>query len=197
MNSTREALVLIGTPKRAKSASASLAAYISDGLNTHGFETQTLRIDDALRLPENYSALETAFDAAGVIVLVFPLYIDSLPAGLTAALTRLAEHARTSPASHQRWLLALCQNGFPESRHNQPALEICRLFCRDAGISWAGGLALGGGGMFEGRDLKQMGGVARNVVKGLDRAVADIAAGHPVGQQATAMLAKPAGCTPR
>ena len=45
--------------------------------------------------------------------------------------------------------------GFAEAHHNDVALDIYRLFARDAGLHWAGGLAIGGGGMFAGKPLKR------------------------------------------
>ena len=190
MSDGKRALVIIGTPKPGPGASATLAAHISGNLAAAGFEIETVRVVQALRSPDGIEGLQTAFDSANIVAVVFPLYVDSLPAPLTKAFEILAAHRRDAATEGSPRLMAVCQNGFPESRHNAPALEICRLFCKDAGIDWAGGLAFGGGGFVSGRELAKAGGPARNLVKGLDLACEDLAAGKSVRPEAAALLAK-------
>ena len=48
---------------------------------------------------------------------------------------------------------ALANCGFPEAHHNRTALEICAQFAAAAGMTWAGGLALGAGGAVHGQPL--------------------------------------------
>lgn len=190
MKGEKRALVLIGTPKPGAGASTSLATHIAGNLATAGFEIETLRAVQAVRSPEAIQSLFGSFDAAHVVVVVFPLYVDSLPAPLTKAFELLAAHRRDRAMAGSPRLMGVCQNGFPESRQNEPALENCRLFCRDAGIEWAGGLAFGGGGFVSGRELAKAGGPARNLVKGLDLACEDLIGGRPVRAAAAALVAK-------
>ena len=191
MNSTSKALIMIGSPKPGKSASGTLATHIAENLVGKGFEIETIHANQTLKSDEGVRSLLASFDNADVIVVVFPLYVDSLPAGLTKALELMAEHRRAVPIDRKQRMMAVCQNGFPEAHQNETALGICRLFTRDSGIEWAGGLAFGGGGVLDGRELGKMGGMVRNLVKALDIACSDLADGRPVSQEAVALMAKP------
>lgn len=191
MNEMRKALIINGSPKLGSGASATLGVYLAGKLGAAEFQVETAHANLALRSASERDILLSAFMSASVVVLVFPLYIDSLPAGLTRLLEVLAAEERARAASPERWLLAVCQNGFPEPGHNQPALRICQLFCSQVGMQWAGGLALGGGGALAGLDLGKAGFMARNAVKALDMACADLAAGRPVAPEAIALMAKP------
>lgn len=91
----------------------------------------------------------------------------------------------------KQFMLAICQSGFPEAHQNQTALAICRCFSREAGFTWAGGLALGGGGAINGQPLEKLGGMMRNVRKALDLAAGALAAGSPVPEEACALIRKP------
>ena len=191
MNSTDKALIMIGSPKLGKSASRTLTAHIAGNLVGKGSQIETVHANQALRSDEGIRSLLSSFDNADVIVVVFPLYVDSLPAGLTKALELMAEHRRATPMDRRQRMMAVCQNGFPEAHQNRTALGICRLFARNVGMEWAGGLALGGGGALDGSELRKMGGMVRNVIKALDLACSDLAEGRPVSQEAVALMAKP------
>ena len=86
-----------------------------------------------------------AVAAADLVVLSFPLYIDSLPAPVIRALELIADdRAGQAPRgdlpqeSDRRGLVAICQCGFPEAQQDQVALEICANFARTVGFEWAG-----------------------------------------------------------
>jgi hypothetical protein len=116
--------------------------------------------------------------------------VDSLPAPLTAALERIAAHRRGRPLTQRFMAIANC--GFPEAFHNDPALAICSLFAREAGLTWLGSLSMGGGhGIVHGTPLPELGGRAVNIMHSLDLAAGALAQGLPVPQQARALLARP------
>jgi hypothetical protein len=146
------------------------------------------------------AALLDAVDAADLVVLAFPLYIDSLPAPVVEVLERIAAHraeraAAGTPAgsgARPQRLAAMVNCGFPEAAHNEPALAICSTFARQAGFEWAGGLSLGGGqGLLHGAAPASMGGRARHVVEALDLAADALAAGAPIPGRARDRMAHP------
>ena len=87
--------------------------------------------------------------------------------------------------------LALVNCGFPEWEHNRTALEICRVFARQAGLAWMGGLGYGGGEAIKGRPLEELGGQTRSLRRGLDLAAEALLAGRTVPAEAQALLARP------
>ncbi len=96
----------------------------------------------AVRQPEKWPDLEAAFCEADAIAIVAPLYVDSLPAELIAALERLV-HVRRGRPGH---LLAVVNCGFAEASQNDVALDIYRLFARDAGLHWGAAWPLAAAG---------------------------------------------------
>jgi hypothetical protein len=186
-----KALLLVGSPRKANSASETLGAYLLNGLEAHGAETQKLYVYPATRSEERLDALVSAAAAADLVIFSAPLYVDSLP----AAVTELLEILHRRPDDHQRpaqqRLVAISNCGFPEAEQNEIALRIYRAFARQAGFIWAGGLAMGGGEMVKGRSLEESGGMARNVITALDLAAEALAEGKSVPQAAVNLMAEP------
>lgn len=269
MSEQRKALLLIGSPKPQNSTSESLGRYLTDRLHEKDIETESMHICSELRTEEGQGRLLLGVGEADIIILSFPLYVDSLPAGVTRALEMIAEsrkrkvpHAvaealrkvvdlaeqhslflaiglivwllsswakflppiiiraldiigksqkvpglkQTKAPIHnirivknfldglepkRRMFVAISNSGFPEAHQSNTALAICRKFADEAELDWAGGLALGGGAAIDGKPLDKTGGMTRNVRKSLDIAAQDIAAGHPISQQAIDLMAKP------
>ena len=191
MNAPRRALVLLGSPKAGGSTSESLGGYLQARLAERGLQTQMLCVIHALRSPEATGALLDAADAADVLVLVSPLYVDSLPSGVIRAMELVAERRRTAAQPHPALFAAVVNCGFPEASQNDTALAICRRFAAEAGFEWAGGLGLGMGGAIGGRPLEKAGGMVRHARKALDIAAAALAAGQQMPAEAARLMAKP------
>jgi hypothetical protein len=144
-----------------------------------------------LHSPEKTQALLDAVDAADLITLAFPLYVDSLPAPVIEALERIAAHRQGRDPSHRQLFAAIANCGFPEARHCATALAICETFARQAGFEWAGALALGGGGMVNGFLLAEGGGKTLLMRNSLDLAAEGLAQGQPFPKAAQDILGKP------
>ena len=195
MTSPKTALLLIGSAKPTGSrTSEALGNYLALRLQERGIATTTMHVARALRTEERSATLLAAVDAADIVILTFPLYVDSLPYLVIEALERIAAHRQAQPspsASPPASFLAIANCGFPEAAHNATALAICRQFADAAGFAWAGGLALGEGGAISGRPLPEAGGMAHNVTAALDLVAAALAAGRPAPEEALALMARP------
>jgi hypothetical protein len=189
------ALLLVGSPKAGSkvgsgSTSGVLGGELLVGLRRRGWSTEALNLAGDLRGQAGREQLGMRVDAADLVVLAFPLYIDALPFLCTLALEVLAERNLTGKA-----LAVLVNNGFPEALQNNLALSICARFARETGMAWAGGLALGGGEAISG-GLPLAGKERRGrppagyVVKALDAAAGALAAGRPVPAGVQGQLAK-------
>ena len=186
-----DALLLVGSPKPGKSASHTIADALGTRLAARGWETQTQRVkptfSDATRMGELLGAVADS----DLIVLAFPIYVDSLP----APVLRLLENWRDAladgslePRSSQR-LAVLTQCGFPEAKQCDVAVEVCRLFAEEIGIGWAGALAFGMGSSIEGGSIKQSP-LARRLPE-FDAAADALASGQAIPEAATAGFARP------
>jgi multimeric flavodoxin WrbA len=187
----RRALLLVGSPKTRKSTSHSLGAYLYEQLAAQSIEIDTVYLHPALRSPEKVESLLDALDAADLVTLSFPLYVDSLPAPVIEALERIAAHRQGREGPRRQVFAAIANCGFPEAFQNATALAICETFAQQAGFEWAGGLALSGGGATEGAPLADLGGRTVAMRKALDLAAAALAQGQAVPKTAQEILAKP------
>jgi hypothetical protein len=191
MSDARRAVLLLASPHAARGNSASLGHYLLSQLAAHGLETEPIAVYPALKSEASRAALLAAVDAAEIVVLTAPLYVDSLPAPVIRVLELIADHRRAAvPAGHPLFV-AIVNCGFPEAYHNDIALEIYHRFADEARLRWAGGLSLGMGGPLQGKPLEQLGGMVRHVRRGLDLAAVALAAGGPVPAEAVALLARP------
>ena len=99
--------------------------------------------------PETWEALADC-EAA---VVIFPLYVDSLPSHLLRFFMEW-EMDRREQQRRALSLYAVAQCGFYEGEQNRIALEQVSCFCRKAGISWQGGVGLGGAGGFAAMSIR-------------------------------------------
>jgi multimeric flavodoxin WrbA len=187
----RRALLLVGSPKQRKSTSHSLGGYMYEQLSARSIHTEAIYVHSALRSAERTQALLAAVDAADLVTLSFPLYVDSLPAPATEALELIAAHRQERNAARRQLFAAIANCGYPEAHHCAPALAICALFAQQAGFEWAGGLALGGGGMINGTPLVEGGGKTLLMRNALDLAAEALAEGRAVPNAAQDLFAKP------
>ncbi len=185
------ALLLAGSPKGLKGTSHELGRYLLGKLEAGGCPTETLTVTGALRSEESSAALLEAVDAADLVIVSFPLYVDQLPAPLIAGLELIAERRRGRPVGKPAKIMAIVQCGFPESHQNLPAVDIMRRFAKETGFSWAGALYMGMGGAVGGRTLEKAGGMVRNTIKALDMTAASLLRGGGVPDDAAALMAKP------
>jgi len=184
------ALLLVGSPRTRKSTSASLGGYLLEQLSVRGVETETIQIYTSLNSPERLKALYSAVENSDLIVLAFPLYVDSLPAPVMAALEKIAAHRLEEPSRARFAAISNC--GFPEAHHNETALAICAEFAHAAGFEWMGSLALGGGqGLVHGAPLNELDGRAIPIKQSLEMAAEALASGNSIPGNARELLAKP------
>ena len=184
------ALLLIGSPKPRGSTSESLGRRLLQGLATRGWTTERLHIHRQLKSPAETDALWAAMDQADLIVLAFPLYVDSLPAPVIRMMERFAAR-RDRPSTPEAQALAVIINcGFPENAHNQAAERICRRFAAEMRLTWAGCLSMGEGGVIDGKPITDTG-ITRHIAGALVSAAAALATGKPLPPEAVALMAKP------
>jgi hypothetical protein len=157
-------------------------------LKSHGVETEVIQIYTSINSRQKTQAMIDAVNNADLTVLAFPLYVDSLPAPVIAALEKISS-SRTSSRSK---FAAIANCGFPEAHHNDTALAICAEFARQSGFEWMGSLALGGGeGLVHGTPLHEMDGRTTPIKKSLELAAEALANGQPIPQSARDLLARP------
>jgi multimeric flavodoxin WrbA len=190
METHKRVLLLVGSPKGPESSSEALGRYLLGKLGDGGFETQGAYIHTLMRSAEGQQALLELVKASDILILSFPLYVDSLPATMIAALERIAQQQAKATQTKKQKLVAIVNNGFPEASQNNTAIAICKRFAFEVHFEWMGGLSMGGGGVIGGQQLDRAGFAAKNARKALDLAAKDLLEGEPVSQQAVQLMAK-------
>ncbi len=188
------AVLLVGSARpQGTGNSEALGSYLLARLAEGGMESDVFHVHRCQR-PEKEQTLFEAVGEADLFILSTPLYVDALPYLVTRFCERMAAHRAEVPAEAKEpevRFVALVNCGFPEVVHTYTALDMCRVFARQAGFAWQGGLGLGGGEAIGGRSLEEVGGMMRNVRTGLDLAADALLARRSVPEEAQALLARP------
>jgi multimeric flavodoxin WrbA len=191
----RRALLIVGSPKiGSPSTSGVLGDYVLKQLEEHGWETTSLTLRRNLLKESGQAELLAAAKHADLILLVFPLYIDSLPFLVMKALEVMAKQLGAQSGESPKRIAAIVNNGFPESYQNAPAVAICRRFAVDTGMTWLGGLAMGAGeALFRGQpfeETKRNGPPVVHVKRALGLTASALANGQTIPGEAIRLIRK-------
>lgn len=186
----RRAVLLVGSPRMAKSSSGALGGYLFDRLEAAGVATERFYLYQVVDDSGKMDQMLEAIDRADLTVLSFPLYVDSIPAPVLSVMRFVAEHRRS--AAQKSGFAAIVNCGFIEAFHNENALASCASFAVVSGFSWMGSMSIGGGeGLVHGRPLQELGGPATAYKQALDRVAVALADGGSVPEAERRQLAKP------
>ena len=132
-----------GSPKLKGSLSGKIIEHMEKILGEH------INVYHAAKLVRNETTSGSLRDllSANALLIVFPLYVDSLPAPLIEFLTRL-EKAKDSPTPLRVFAIVNC--GFFEPKQIELAIEMIKHFTDCAGLQWGYGLGIGGGPLMAG-----------------------------------------------
>jgi hypothetical protein len=187
----RHVTLWVGSAKpRGESTSEAIGNALVSRLVKRGWTSETVYVARAVRLGRDGApALVDAVRRADLLVLSCPVYVDCLPSLVIAGLEQLAraDLGPTPPA-----LVPIVQCGFPELTHTSLALEILDVAAQRIGLPWAGHLALGGGGMIDGRELADLGGRVHHQLAALQTAATSLDAGEPISAASTEEFAQTA-----
>ena len=189
------ALLIVGSPKvSSPSTSAVLGDHLLERMAQQGWETATLTLRRSLLKENGQTELFEAVEEADLILLVFPLYIDSLPFLMMKALELIAGQFKERPENASKGFAAIVNNGFPEAYQNALAVAICRRFAVDTGMTWLGGLAMGAGeALFRGQPFEKSNRgtpPVDHVKQALDLAGDILASGRPLPVEAIKLIKK-------
>jgi len=178
-----KALLINASPKPGRSTSLAIAEYLGKRLGERGVEVEMMH------LGKQDADLLELMDQADVVVISAPLYVDSLPSRVMAMMEEFA--TKKGPKERRQVMMAVVNCGFPESGQTATAITICSIFAKKMGFTWAGGLPMGMGGVVQGKDLEEVGGMMRRPRQAFDLAADAVANGREIPLEAVRLLAKP------
>lgn len=126
-------MILNGSPRAPRSNSKRYAAYVAkySPWPTEYFEIRK----------NNHAQLRERMAESSDLVLVFPLYADSLPVGVLNLLKSL----EVTPPERRPVISVVVNCGFLEPDQNEIAVRILRFFCRKNGYEFGSVLMAGSG----------------------------------------------------
>jgi Flavodoxin-like fold. len=158
----RQIIAINGSPKAKDSVSGFLIEQLEDIMNVKFDVYQSTQ----LIRQENVIKTVTEFLNADVLIIVFPLYVDSLPAPLIQLLS-LLETAAKSGANQRPKVYAICNCGFYEADHNRLSLRMLSSFASRCNLRWGYGIGIGCGGFINPKNKNWSKGPAANVYSAL------------------------------
>lgn len=184
-----KAVLLIGSPNGFKSTSNSLGTYLLDKLQGGGYEGNKVHAQAVVHSQEKEAQMLAQVADSDLLILAFPLFVDCLPAALVLALEKISYYTKTTAKLKSTRVLAIVNNGFPDSSQNATAISICKQFAKETGYEWAGGLMMGAGAIINGVPLEKAP-MVKNVKKALDLTAQNLFDGLIVSKEATELMAK-------
>lgn len=185
----RHVVAWVGSAKATgESTSEGLAQALLHHLQTRGWTTELLHARRTVHLRrEGAPALVEAVSRADLLILASPVYVDCLPALVLSGLDRLANAGLRAPPA----ILPILQSGFPELSHSALGLDVIARFAESTGSLWAGHLAVGGGGAFEGADFTELNSKAGQQARALLQAAEALDRCRPVPDEAIERFGTP------
>jgi len=181
-------VLLVGSPRGHQSTSNSVVSYLSSRLEELGSTTHTYFVNTLIRKPEDMQEFLSISKTAETLVLSAPLYNDSQPASVVKFMELFSQ--QWTPKGNTLRFVAIFNNGFPEGKQNDVALEICESFAHANSLEWIGGLSYAGGQAVDGGDLASAGGAARFIRPALDLLAIALSKGDSVPPEAMALSRK-------
>ena len=103
------------------------------------------KVTEKLRTPADYDRILEQLRDAQAVVFGLPLYVDSLPSHVLRFLEKLEAFCKENGL--KLCVYCIANNGFIEGKQNEPLMQVFEHFCARAGLTWCGGVGIGGGVM--------------------------------------------------
>ncbi len=103
------------------------------------------KITEKLRTPADHERILEQLREAQAVVFGVPLYVDGVPSHVLRFMEKMEAFCKENGLRLSVYCIA--NNGFIEGKQNEPLMRVFENFCVRAGLSWGGGVGIGGGVM--------------------------------------------------
>ena len=103
------------------------------------------KVTKKLRTPADHANILEELKDAQAVVFCLPLYVDGIPSHVLRFMTEMEKYCKDNNLNLHLYCIA--NNGFIEGKQNEPLMQSFEHFCSRAGLSWGGGVGIGGGVM--------------------------------------------------
>ncbi len=98
-----------------------------------------------LRTPADQGRVLEQLRDAQAVVFGVPLYVDGVPSHVLRFMEKMEQFCKENGLRLSVYCIA--NNGFIEGKQNEALMQVFENFCVRAGLSWGGGVGIGGGVM--------------------------------------------------
>ncbi len=103
------------------------------------------KVTEKLRVPADHDRILERLPGADAVVFCLPLYVDGVPSHVLRFMEKMEAFCRQNSLRLNVYCIA--NNGFIEGKQNEPLMQVFEHFCARAGLTWGGGVGIGGGVM--------------------------------------------------
>ncbi len=103
------------------------------------------KVTEKLRTPGDHARILVRLREAQTVVFCLPLYVDGIPSHVLRFMEEMETFCRDNGLHPNVFCIA--NNGFIEGKQNEPLMQCFGNFCGRAGLTWCGGVGIGGGVM--------------------------------------------------
>lgn len=103
------------------------------------------KVNEHLRTKGDYQRILDQLPGADAVVFGLPLYVDGVPSHVLGFLEEMERFCQEKGLHLKVYVIA--NNGFIEGKQNEPLMQVMEHFCQRAGLTWGGGVGIGGGVM--------------------------------------------------
>lgn len=103
------------------------------------------KVTEKLRTPADHDRILEQLRDAQTVVFGVPLYVDGIPSHVLPFMEKMERFCKENGLHINVFCVA--NNGFIEGRQNEPLMQSFEHFCSRAGLTWCGGVGIGGGVM--------------------------------------------------
>ncbi len=103
------------------------------------------KVTEKLRTPADHSRVLAQLQDAQAAVFCLPLYVDGAPSHVLRFMEQMEKYCKENGLRLSVYCIA--NNGFIEGKQNEPLMRVFENFCARAGLTWGGGVGVGGGVM--------------------------------------------------
>jgi hypothetical protein len=132
-------LVINGSPKKKGGASAFFSKILCFMLFPRKIISKTIGVS------RNFENVFTDLKSVDIVIISVPLYVDGIPSHMIHFLQEMEQYCVNNKCKFMLYVIS--NSGFVGGHQNQAHLEQYKCWCERAGVTWGGGLGIGGGVM--------------------------------------------------
>ncbi|MBN2050801.1 MAG: hypothetical protein JW760_10180 [Spirochaetales bacterium] len=146
-------LLISGSHRGRKTTTNSILDYLEKKLIRGDITVSRVQVPLHLHEGSFLSGIKDDLQAFDTLLLCFPLYFDTFPFPLIAALESLSEQSKNRLKGVKLFFILHC--GLPEPTHCSGALAVCRRFSEERGCTYGGSAVIPDTGAIDGASVER------------------------------------------